>query len=224
MGRGERQAEIGKFLKLDDGKRDRILNAAMREFRYGYMKASTDAIVREAGISKGLLFHYFGTKEQLYTFLVRHASELVQKDYFDMISLGHKDILEGCWQLALLKKDITDQYPFLIAFINGTYIHRSDFPDLELAEPLMQRHLAVYEELYNQCDRTLFREDIDHKKAIDVITWTVDSLIGDADAKAISAGGWDGEGYDRFLDSLKGYLDIFRTCFYKPHGGTSVPR
>ncbi|MCL2193139.1 MAG: TetR/AcrR family transcriptional regulator, partial [Treponema sp.] len=96
MGRGGKPAEIEKFLKLDDEKRDRILNAAMKEFRYGYVKASTDIIVKEAGISKGLLFHYFGTKEQLYTFLVRHTSELVQKDYFDMINLGHKDILEGC--------------------------------------------------------------------------------------------------------------------------------
>jgi len=58
MGRGEKPAEIEKFLKLDDEKKDRILNAAMKEFRYGYVKASTDIIVKEAGISKGLLFHY----------------------------------------------------------------------------------------------------------------------------------------------------------------------
>ena len=58
MGRGGKPAEIEKFLKLDDEKRDRILNAAMKEFRYGYVKASTDIIVKEAGISKGLLFHY----------------------------------------------------------------------------------------------------------------------------------------------------------------------
>jgi len=221
MGRGEKPADIEKFLKLDDDKKDRILNAAMKEFRYGYMKASTDIIVKEASISKGLLFHYFGTKEQLYLFLVRRASELVQKDYFDMISLGHKDILEGFWQLALLKKDITDQYPFLYAFIYSAHTHRSDFPDVELTEPLMQRHLAVYEELYSQCDTTLFREDIDHKKAIDVIAWTVDSLIDDADAKALSAGGWEGEDYERFLDSLKGYLDVFRLCFYKKTEGAN---
>jgi len=215
MGRGEKHADIEKFLKLDDDKRGRILNAAMKEFRYGFKKGSTDIIVKEAGISKGLLFHYFGTKEQLYAFLVHHASELMQKDYFDMMNLGHKDILEGFWQLALLKKDITDQYPFLYAFINGTYTHRSDFPDLEVTEPLVQRHIAVYRELYDHCDTTLFREDIDHEKAIDIISWTVDSLVGDADAKAISEGGWDDEGYDRFLDTLKGYLDIFRSCFYK---------
>ena len=219
MGRGEKPADIEKFLKLDDDKRERILNAAMKEFRYGYVKASTDVVVKEAGISKGLLFHYFGTKEQLYVFLVRQASELVQKDYFDMMNLGHKDILEGFWQLALLKKDITDKYPFLYAFINGTNTHMSDFPDLELTEPLMQKQFAVYQELYDRCDTSLFREDIDHKKAIDIIAWTVDSLIDDADAKAISAGDWNGEEYDRFLSSLKGYLDVFRTCFYKKGDG-----
>lgn len=61
----------------------------------------------------------------------------------------------------------------------------------------------------------LFREDIDHKKAIDIITWTMNSFIDDEDAKSISEGGWDSENYERFLDALKGYLDLFRSCFYR---------
>lgn len=42
-----------KIMSLAPDKRDRILNAAMKEFARGYKNASTDNIVRESGISKG---------------------------------------------------------------------------------------------------------------------------------------------------------------------------
>ncbi len=59
-----------KFLTLDQEKQERILNAASKEFaQKGFVNASTNEMVKEAGISKGLLFHYFKNKKQLYLFL-----------------------------------------------------------------------------------------------------------------------------------------------------------
>ena len=56
---------------LDPEKRDRIINAAIEEFaRYPFEKASTNNIVKKAGISKGLLFHYFDSKQALYEKLI----------------------------------------------------------------------------------------------------------------------------------------------------------
>lgn len=47
--------------------RDRILNAAVAVFgEHGYEGASTNQICADAGISKGLLFHYFKSKENLF--------------------------------------------------------------------------------------------------------------------------------------------------------------
>ena len=47
-----------KFFDLKKEKQDRMINAALKVFAiYGFNKASTDDIVKEAGISKGLLFH-----------------------------------------------------------------------------------------------------------------------------------------------------------------------
>jgi len=196
-----------KFMKLDQAKRNRIINAAMREFRYGYKKASTDAIVKHAGISKGLLYHYFVSKEQLYVFLVRYANELVHRGYYDMLNEGNADILEMFWQAALLKKDLTDQHPYLYDFTNGVYIHMDDAPAVE-ATLLAQEDQAAYDELYTRCDLSLFRDDINPEKAIDIIALTMDSVID----------GEQGDNYEQFLDTLRSYLDIFRTCFYKKEG------
>ncbi|EMV4835388.1 helix-turn-helix transcriptional regulator, partial [Listeria monocytogenes] len=50
-----------------DEKRLKILEAAMGEFtEKGYQAASTNKICEKAGVSKGLIFHYFGSKEKLY--------------------------------------------------------------------------------------------------------------------------------------------------------------
>ena len=49
-----------KFFDLKKEKsRNRMINAALKIFaKNGYRHASTDDMVAEAGISKGLLFHY----------------------------------------------------------------------------------------------------------------------------------------------------------------------
>ncbi len=44
--------------------RERILDAALEEFgAWGYESASTNRVCRQAEISKGLLFHYYKTKQ-----------------------------------------------------------------------------------------------------------------------------------------------------------------
>jgi len=215
MGKEIKQANIEKFMKLETDKQTRIINAAMKEFRYGYKKASTDMIVKEAGISKGLLFHYFGTKEQLCIFLINLASDLMQRDFFDMMNLGNRDILESFWQVALLQKVIANRHPFLYDFINGIYTHKANIPNVEITSLFGEKQQALLEVMYKQSDISLFRDDIDHKKAIVIINLTMDAVIDEEDIKAISAGGWDGDHYENFLENLKGYLDIFRLCFYK---------
>ena len=56
-----------KFFDLKKEKQDRMINAALKLFaENGYRRASTDDKVKEAGISKGLLFHYFISKIGLY--------------------------------------------------------------------------------------------------------------------------------------------------------------
>ena len=63
-----------KFFDLKKDKQDRMINAAMKQFYLeGYKRASTDEIVKDAKISKGLLFHYFLSKKGLYQFLCDYS-------------------------------------------------------------------------------------------------------------------------------------------------------
>ena len=59
-----------KFFELSKEKQDRMINGAVRVFaENGYKHASTDDMVKVAGVSKGLWFHYFGNKLGLYEFM-----------------------------------------------------------------------------------------------------------------------------------------------------------
>ena len=62
------------FFRLEDDKQRRVRNAALDLFsRFGYDKTSTEQIARAAGISKGMVFHYFGSKQALYEYLCAYT-------------------------------------------------------------------------------------------------------------------------------------------------------
>ena len=70
---GETSATL-RFEKLEPTLRERILDAAVREFFLnGYRSASMNRLVKLAGISKGALFKYFGTKASVFKYVYSEA-------------------------------------------------------------------------------------------------------------------------------------------------------
>lgn len=54
-------------MDISGEKREQIIRAAMKNFsKNGYRKTVMDEIVADAGVSKGLVFHYFESKKALY--------------------------------------------------------------------------------------------------------------------------------------------------------------
>ncbi len=65
-----------KFEKLPADKQEIILAVGIKEFSHkGYNDVKTDTITRKCGISKGLLFHYFGSKKDFYIYCLEKAME-----------------------------------------------------------------------------------------------------------------------------------------------------
>ena len=203
-----------KIMAMDTDKRDRILNAAMKEFSKGYKHASTDNIVREAGISKGLLFHYFSTKKDLFLFLHEYALKMILAEFFDLINLEQRDILERWRQVILLKIDLVHKYPAIFEFITAAYLGENE----EAAAELDQRKDAfsedIYPKLFHDVDYSLFRDDIDPKKAVDVIIFTMEGYSNREVSPEKKLEDYEPE-YERFLKEVDGYIDLFRKCFYK---------
>ncbi|MCL2203978.1 MAG: TetR/AcrR family transcriptional regulator [Defluviitaleaceae bacterium] len=211
-----------KFFALEGEKRERIINAAMGEFLHGFAQAKTEDITRAAGISKGLLFHYFGTKENLYAFLIDTAIDTIQREFIDRIEPGQRDLIETVWRMSLLKQEVSRRYPAMFDFLTSTYLDTKHSMNPEqvahLAKFTRMRDKVLADTVEN-CDKSLFRASVDPQKAMEIINWT---LTGYAEAKTaeakrmgLAAVGVDArENYDRYLNEFKEYMDIFRQCFY----------
>lgn len=62
---------LSAFENLPESDRENIINVCMEEFAvHGFKNASTNSIVKALGIPKGSIFYWFGSKDQLYLFLV----------------------------------------------------------------------------------------------------------------------------------------------------------
>ncbi|HEV7236272.1 MAG TPA: helix-turn-helix domain-containing protein, partial [Ktedonobacteraceae bacterium] len=63
--------------KIVEDRREQIIDAAMRVFaQKGFAKATNKDIAREAGITAGLIYHYFKSKEDLLKVVIEERSPL----------------------------------------------------------------------------------------------------------------------------------------------------
>src|SRR5690625_358370 len=69
---------LEKFLNLTKEKQNSIIDSALKIFaKHGYRKTSISDIAKSAGISKAMVFHYFGTKKDLYLYLVNTCADSI---------------------------------------------------------------------------------------------------------------------------------------------------
>ena len=206
--------ESHKIMAMEAEKRDRIINASMKEFSKGYKNAHTDDIVREAGISKGLLFHYFGTKDGLYSFILKTACEMINNEYLTLIDTQQTDIIEKLWQMTLLKMDLSYKHPALFDFLAKAYVELQENPNDEFTEYFTKTRSIAVEKVLADIDTSLFKEGIDAKKAANIALWTLNGYATSQISSDMGIEDYQKE-YERYLEELKDYIHILRKTLYK---------
>ena len=166
-----------KFFDLKKEKQDRMINAALKVFATnGYKHASTDDIVAEAGISKGLLFHYFGSKLGLYTFLHDYSVRFMKLELTTGVSSSANDYFEIRKQIEFAKMQVLKNYPYMQQFLDRCASEN-------VSEALMaiekQRNVIreVYATLKNQADQSLFDESVSFDKLDAMLDYTISGLM-----------------------------------------------
>lgn len=84
------------FLNLKEEKKDRIIQAALAEFsRVPMNEASVTNIVKEAAISRGSFYQYFGGKESLYQYIIQDLYSKHRKDLYEKIKENEGDLYQS---------------------------------------------------------------------------------------------------------------------------------
>lgn len=108
-----------KFFDLKKEKQDRMINAAVKIFALnGYTHASTDEIVKEAHISKGLLFHYFESKIGVYTFIYDYMIKYYALELSSAVDTSEKNYFKIMKQIESGKLQALKAYPYMKLFLD----------------------------------------------------------------------------------------------------------
>lgn len=206
---------FSKFLSIDIEKRNRILNAAMKEFaKNGYEKASTNEIVKESEISKGLLFHYFKNKKQLFLYLYDYCVELNMNEFYKKINLNESDFFTRLRQTQLIKMELLKKYPEIFRFIETAYLEDSSEIKQELEaknKELMKKGVDV---LFKGIDMSKFKDGIDIKKVINIVIWTLQGFANEVMTREKLSSS-NQINYDNAFLEADEYLNMLKNCFYK---------
>lgn len=120
------------FQKLKESKKQRIIDAALDEFTMRpFNEASITNIVKQADISRGSFYQYFGNKENIYKYLVNY------------LYTKHREEL-----YRILVKNSGKLYPSLLEFYDG-YIDKI----------MHSKHFAFYKNTFRYVNHYLIGED-----------------------------------------------------------------
>ena len=209
-----------KFEALEEGKRQRIMNAAMREFASrGYDHASTNRIVEDAGIAKGLLFHYFKNKKQLFLYLYDHGVGWVTEEVFRYVDFSEPDFFTRLRAAQRAKVALIRVYPDIFSFLKSAYLEESAHvkPDLEARNSGLLA--SSFQKAFEGVDYTVFREGLDAALAVKTIAWAFEGFANTYMETLHHVDVLDMD-YERMLAASDEYVGFLKQCFYKQSAGT----
>lgn len=166
-----------KFFDLKKEKQDRMINAALKVFALqGYRHASTDDIVREAAISKGLLFHYFESKLGVYHFIYDYSVRYMNLELKSTVDTKEKDLFEIVKQMECARMHAMRGYPYMQQFLN-----RSMTEDSYEALLSIEERRGALEETYAavnaQIDYGTLPKTVDGEKLRKMLDFTIKGLM-----------------------------------------------
>lgn len=206
---------FSKFLNLDTEKQDRIINAAIKEFaQKGYDHASTNEIVKEACISKGLLFHYFGNKKQMYFYLFDYCNKIIADEFYKKINLAETDFFARIRQGVKIKVELLTTYPEIFKFLEEAFLEDSTEIKVEFEKKKKELNDINIGKIYEGIDISKFREDMDIKKILKIITYTFEGLSNEALYKAKLTPTHEMD-YQKIQKEAEEYFEILTKAFYK---------
>lgn len=166
-----------KFFELKKEKQDRMINGAMKVFaRNGYKRASTDDMVKEAGVSKGLWFHYFGNKLGLYSFVADYAVKYMNMELAAMSNRHPEDYFETTLAVEKTKMSVRKSYPYIPLFLSSME-REQDEEALTVLGEYKDAYRKARLKAYEQVNTDNFRDEVSMSILARTLGLTLDGFL-----------------------------------------------
>lgn len=206
---------------LPEEKRKNILSACLTEFaEHGYLNASTNRIVKAAGISKGLLFHYFENKKKLFLYVLDHIINHLMKKMSTYSVVLSGDFFDQLGQYSLIKLRVGIEEPEMYHILYDVYLNLPE----DIKDELMQKYGQILSDQRKSflmtMDASKLRYGITVEMAVNLI---IDFLDGYYQRnieyfKTIAPDELLTSFKTDMQDDIMGYLNIIKRGLYKDEG------
>lgn len=197
-----------KFFDLKKEKQDRIINAALKVFALqGYRHGSTDDIIREAGISKGLLFHYFGSKVGVYRFIYDYSVRYMNLELRSTVNPKEKDLFAVIKQVECARMHAMKGYPYMQQFLNRS-LSEDSYEALLSVEEKKNSLEETYAAIDRQTDYSTLPPGVDGEKLRKVLDFIVKGLMAERFQDASFQP-------DMLYEEICDYMDMLKMALYR---------
>ncbi len=140
------------FEKIPLEEQQRLLQVCIAEFSTnGYQQASTNTIVKQAGIPKGTLFYFFGSKKDLYLYVLDYAIRQFARRYTEMAGDMPTDLFERLLHRGRIKFQFAAEEPELFQLFYNAFINTPQ--EIQEITDFKTNTLGVCKHIFNALDK-----------------------------------------------------------------------
>lgn len=193
----------------------RILDAAVAEFAdRGYLRASLSRIAGRAGVAKGLVLYYFGSKDDLYRAAVDRALEPIETALEEAAAHLPRDLFERIRCLGAIKLKVYRDHPDAYRLIVRSLVDPSVSP--EFRRRLTQAAVRNQELLYRGIDASRLRPGVTVEQTVELLMLIGDGLFPRIFAAIRQRPDLGYSDLDHWIRKWEHYLELVRDGLYKP--------
>lgn len=191
-----------KFFDLAREKQDRMINGAIEVFaKNGYKHASTDDMVKAVGVSKGLWFHYFGSKEGIYIFVYDYCVKYMLLELSTIVNDTEKDYFELVKQIAKTKAKVVRSYPYLTIFLEEA-AHESQPEIVAKTAQSRQRYEERMNAYFSSAEITIVSDKAKRERIKKMLDYTISGIIREKITEVAGA--------EAIFREIKAYIELVR--------------
>jgi TetR/AcrR family transcriptional repressor of nem operon len=185
--------------------RQRLLEAAHREiYEHGYQAASLDRILADTGLSKGALYHHFGTKQALGLAVVNEViGTRMQEEWIEPIQQAQRPLQTIIELLGLKQKRATEMSLRLGCDLNNLMQEMSPLDEAfrqSLAKVITQWRATLESGLRRSREIGELRSGVDCARTALFVVAAIEGCVGTSKNQRSV------EGHRDCLDGVKDYL------------------
>lgn len=157
-------------------KYEALIATAYQQFAlHGYEKTTIDDIIKVSGISKGLFYHHFANKKELFVFLYTQAAREIAEKIREIFETQNMDLTAFAKRYMQMQFSLSQKTPYLFAFLK-----RAEGEKIEEIQEVMEHVLAQrYQWMIERLDWQCLRRGVTKEQAISLITWVAEGFTNE---------------------------------------------